>query len=300
MINERKTLDLAKRQVLYTMRSAGVGFRRIAEVIGCSPSTVLREERRNRAPKQVSKHLSVLERAKYADDVAKRRRREARRRRGRKLEKDAATRLFLLSLLESSHYSPETLADILLLSDYGTRASGKTIRRWIRRDYKNYQQHFPHRGRQRRKCLTPGGVGNQALSDKKLSIHERPEGVNARMRVGDFEIDMIVCSQSKVAILVVLERKTRYCRLARVENLEAQTIRQALIKILLEFPANLLNSCTYDRGKEFSQVQLLEKIFGLTNYFCDAYCSWQKGGVERQNSGFSASDRWLLATRAHS
>ena len=40
---------------------------------------------------------------------------------------------------------------------------------------------------------------------------------------------------------------------------------------------------TFDRGSEFAQVHHLENRFNLLNYFCDAYCSWQKGSVENQN-----------------
>jgi IS30 family transposase len=117
--------------------------------------------------------------------------------------------------------------------------------------------------------------------------------------------------------------------------LEAQAVRQAIIRVLHKLPPVFRRSATFDRGGEFAEVHQLEKHFGIVNYFCDAYSAWQKGSVENQNKevrrhipkgtdlatvtaeqlakvasllnskprpslgGLTASDSWYLALRRH-
>ncbi|MFB6225945.1 MAG: IS30 family transposase [Candidatus Paceibacteria bacterium] len=37
---------------------------------------------------------------------------------------------------------------------------------------------------------------------------------------------------------------------------------------------------TFDRGTENAKHMKLRSKYGIDTYFCDAYCSWQKGSVE--------------------
>ena len=39
-----------------------------------------------------------------------------------------------------------------------------------------------------------------------------------------------------------------------------------------------------DNGTEFARHSLLKDALGLATYFCDAYASWQKGGIENAPS----------------
>jgi len=52
-------------------------------------------------------------------------------------------------------------------------------------------------------------------------------------------------------------------------------------------PGHLKLSLTVDRGSEFAEHREFEKSGkGMPVYFCDAYCSWQKGSVENSNREF--------------
>ena len=228
--------------------------------------------------------MSAMERARDASERAERRRREQKRRRC-VLDMRADARNQMLSLLEETNYSPEKIAWILSHSDLGVRLSGKTIRRWVKRNQPDFQKHYPHRGRRPRRSLT-GRTRRWKRPEKapeKRSVHERPNEIAERARAGDFEIDMIVCSQSTASILSIRDRKTRHSWLELTENREEQTVRQAIIRTLHRICPMLIHTATYDRGGEFAGFQVLEECFGLTAYFCDAYCAWQKGSVENQN-----------------
>ena len=57
----------------------------------------------------------------------------------------------------------------------------------------------------------------------------------------------------------------------------------AIIKALKQFPKELVKTITFDRGKEFSGYEQIEKELGCKTYFCDPYCAWQKGTNENTN-----------------
>ena len=42
---------------------------------------------------------------------------------------------------------------------------------------------------------------------------------------------------------------------------------------------------TVDNGGEFAEHRKYKSV-GLETYFCDPYCSWQKGGVENSNGRY--------------
>ena len=52
----------------------------------------------------------------------------------------------------------------------------------------------------------------------------------------------------------------------------------------------LRKSITLDNDTAFAQHALLKTMCAMTTWFCDAYASWQKGGVENANGRLR---RWL-------
>jgi IS30 family transposase len=52
----------------------------------------------------------------------------------------------------------------------------------------------------------------------------------------------------------------------------------------------LRKSVTFDNDTAFAQHALLRSMRNMTTWFCDAYASWQKGGVENANGRLR---RWL-------
>ena len=280
MENQKCHLSLEARQIINKMHLEGKSLRVIAKEIGRNPTTVMRELVRNAPPPGVSRHMSCYDKAKYANDKAKDRQRKKNRDNRCILQTNLWLANRVLSLLESGDSSPEEIAYILSQSDLGVELSGKTIRRFIKKFYPHHKKYFPHRGK-RRTCLTPRTKRKKAkqAAPAKRSIHDKHAG----KLLGDLQLDMIVCSQSNHAILTVRELTTLKIWCRKVENLKAQTVRVAILQVLLSIPPFMRNICIYDRGSEFAQVHDLEKLTGVLNYFCDAYCAWQKGSVEQAN-----------------
>lgn len=280
MEKKKSHLTLFERQTIIMMRSDQKSLREISKVLKRNPSTIQRELKRNEAPPGMSLYMNCYDKAKHAHDKAKRRQREKNRENRSILKKDLSLESRILDLLEHTKLSPEEIAYIQSNSDMWCKISGKTIRRHIKKFYPAYKQYFPHRGK-RRTCLTPRTKKRKAkqAAPHKRSIHEK----KITHKIGEYELDMIVCSQSKYAILTIRELNTLkvWCRL--VVNLKGETVRMAIMRVLLTIPPFMLKTCTYDRGSEFSEVHRIEKLLGVVNYFCDAYCAWQKGSVEQAN-----------------
>lgn len=280
---KRGHLSLSERQTIYAMRAAGDGFTKIARAVERDRQTIRRELKRNRAPVFVRGKESPQQRAKSAHDKALRRRSDSKRGRRGPL-KLAGIRLRIESLLKECKYSPEEIAKLLRQGDDPVKVSGKTLRRWILKEAKELQEHLPFRGRKRRNRLTARKHQRpKEAAPPKRSIHQRGAEAAERVEVGHKEFDFLVCVQSVVSILVGVDRKTRRLWLRRVENREAQTARAALIRIEINLCPPLRKTLTFDNDPGFQKVFDLERLLGIENFFCDPYCSWQKGSVENVN-----------------
>lgn len=286
MENKKSHLSLEERQIIYTMHGRGVSNHGIAEILGRHRCSIGRELKRNVVPKHLAREMSMLERAKWGHDQALRRRSACKKGRRGPL-KLVVVREHIEMLLSTGHYSPEGIADDLRQSDFEVKVCGKTIRRWLVKEAPELRKELPQRGKARRNRLTPRKKRRQDdAAPEKRSIHERPEIVESRDRIGDLEGDMIVSKKSKTAILSVIDRKTRRRWYQKTVDLKAETVIQALISLLLEIPPTQRHTITFDRGGEFAEWKKLELLFGMTVYFCDPYCAWQKGSVERANKEF--------------
>lgn len=121
----------------------------------------------------------------------------------------------------------------------------------------------------------------------RISIHHRPESINNNDYYGHFEGDTIVSGKrhkSKTSLSVILERKARYVKFRKIHNLKPQTNNQAIKSMSSHIKT--FQSLTLDNGIENKAHEQLADDLHLQVYFCDPYCSWQKGAVENIN-------RWI-------
>src|SRR5208282_6347085 len=69
----------------------------------------------------------------------------------------------------------------------------------------------------------------------------------------------------------------------------AETI-SAMLAVFGRIDPHLRRSITFDNDTAFAQHDLLRTMRDMTTWFCDAYASWQKGGIENANGRLR---RWL-------
>jgi transposase, IS30 family len=207
-------LSLLERQRIATLRERGHGVREITRRLGRSPSTVSRELRRN---------LKPHDRNLYDADLA-RARDKARRQRTGTLVRDAPLRAVVRSKLEET-WSPQQIA-ARLQTEYPDR------REWHLCHETIYQALYRGRkgglsraltaklrtGRPLRKRRRKANERTTRFVAPALLIHARPEIVETRGRIGDWEGDLIVGQSSRSAIGTIFCRSSRAVRLLHLPN----------------------------------------------------------------------------------
>lgn len=118
---------------------------------------------------------------------------------------------------------------------------------------------------------------------ERTSIHARSDDINERVEFGHWETDSMIFSQQKGILSVQVERKSRLVRIHKCQNKTSMETLEAIIRTIDSVPLKYFLSLTFDNGLENVKHTELRNMFGIETYFCDPYCSWQKGLVENTN-----------------
>lgn len=270
-------LTASERDRIAELKSVGSGVQAIAAALGRSASTISRELRRNALDSGV--YRPVPAEGAYL----------LRRQRPAKLERDGKLRGYVLARL-SEGWTPEQICGRLRQRiELGLGLiSTEAIYAWIYsqackadRLWRSLPRGRPRRGR--RKRTSKDHIG------EKTHISERTEAADQREEVGHWEADLVICKRSQ-PILVLHERKTRLTLISRLMGKTAAETVSVLMALVKRLAPALRGSITFDNGGEFARHALLRDMLSATTYFCDAYASWQKGGVENTNGRIR---RWL-------
>jgi len=268
-------LNAAERDQLAIWRSQGLSLRAIAIKLGRSVSSLSRELRRNRKTYRYRKRWDYFPHGAQAK-ADQRISNGHRRPRLKSVELHQA----VIQLLEK-RWSPELIAGRLKRTHPDLPSlSPETIYQWIYKHRPDLVQYLARAHPRRRRRWA--ALKHRVRIPGRISIHQRPEGVQNRQDPGHWEADLIVGPGSS-ALQVLVERQSRYTRLNLVAQRTAAGTRVALTQILQSIPAALRRSITYDNGGENAEHLTLNDDFGLTSYFCEPYHSWEKGTVENTN-----------------
>jgi IS30 family transposase len=267
---EREQIGLAK--------ALGHSIGAIAQAIGRPKSTVSRELSRNRLP---SGRYSPLH---AAGAYQLRRRREA------LIESDRALRTFVVDRLAEG-WTPEQIAGWLKGgNEPGLQAVGcETIYAFIYRAAQQTDELWRYLTRRHKRRRSRRSRPSRDTIKDRVSIHERPKNVDARTEGGHWEGDLIICKRTR-PVLVLHERKSRVTLAARLAGKTAAETISVMLAVFARVEPALRKSITFDNDTAFAQHALLRTMRAMTTWFCDAYASWQKGGVENANGRLR---RWL-------
>ena len=116
----------------------------------------------------------------------------------------------------------------------------------------------------------------------KISISKRPKEANEKLRLGDWEADTIIGAGHKQAIVSVVERKTQFTLLKKIEKKTSNNVTSALTELMEPFN-NARHTLTVDNGKEFAGHADITKTIATKVYFADPYSAWQRGLNENTN-----------------
>ncbi len=114
-------------------------------------------------------------------------------------------------------------------------------------------------------------------------ISNRPEDVNSREIAGHWEGDLIVGAMNRSSVGTLVERKTGFVVLAKMQSKSALHVREGFEATMGHLPDFLRLSMTYDRGAEMAEHSLMSKHLDLRIYFADRAAPWQRGSSENIN-----------------
>lgn len=271
---------LTKRVILYELLQEKKKYREISKVISKAISSISNEIKNNSVEGKYDPYV--------AHEIARKRCIE--KSKSRKLEKSEILRNYVIEKLKED-WSPEQIA-----GELRDKAQGKTVishetiylfiysekgkkeKLWLHLRHRKKPERVPWGTRKKRKINIPN----------RTSIHDRPDWINQREEHAHWEGDLMLFSQRSEALAVFVERFTRKTIAVLLDNKTSASMELALHELMASAGQTNVKSITFDNGSEnvCHQKIRLEYVEAFETFFCDPYCSWQKGTVENTNKLF--------------
>lgn len=116
----------------------------------------------------------------------------------------------------------------------------------------------------------------------RRGIEERPAIVERRGRIGDWEGDTIIGKRRQSALLTLVERKTLYTVIVKLNGKHADELAQAASDVM-QSHKDRVKTITFDNGLEFAAHEKIAKRLKADIFFANPYCSWERGANENIN-----------------
>ena len=265
-------LTIVERDRLAQLRTEGYSQKEIAEELNRSASTISRELNRNCTGERYY--------AGQAHQCAQQRRCD------RPLEAkldDPELNEFVRQGL-SQAWSPEQIAQRWKQQPTATvvesrrGVSAPTIYAWIEQaaDRDHWKSFLRRRGK--RPCRR-----KQPETACAARIANRPEVIEQRLRLGDFEGDTVLGPPGTGGLVTLVDRRSRFTIITKIASKNADHVHERIKLRLKELLAEQRLSITFDNGTEFASCGRLTKHLGLALYYADPGCPYQRGTNENTN-----------------
>jgi len=286
-------LSFAEREEIFAGVERGDSIRRMARELERTPSTVLRELRRNmrqryrrRSPGPPSARREWDYRPSRAQTRAELR---GCRPKPAKLATNGALRVLVEAKLQQQ-LSPQQVA-VELRTEFADNPEMQVSHETI------YQSIYVQgRGALRRELavhLRTGRAlrrprrnvqGRQSRIPGMVNISERPAEIEDRAVPGHWEGDLILGKNGRSAIGTLVERSTRFVMLLHLPDRHGpEEVQAAMIAATKRLPKFIWKSLTWDQGIEMRNHAQITIATGLEIYFCDPAKPRQRGSNENTN-----------------
>ena len=239
----------------------------IARAIGVNKSTISRELVRNRGQRGY--------RPGQADELAK-------ERCLKKVRRPISEQTWLL--VESKlrlDWSPEQISGWLTKNDQES-VSHEQIYQHVYVEQRAGGALYKHLRCQKKRRKRSGKYDHRGIIPNRKSIDERPVIVEQRQRLGDWEGDLIIDKNHQGAALTLVERKSCFTLIRKVDGKQALPVANAIIASLDWVPA--VETLTNDNGKEFAEHKMVSSALVVKIFFAHPYSSWERGSNENTNA----------------
>jgi IS30 family transposase len=262
-----KQLTQETRYAISAMKQAGHNQQEISKIVGYAPSTISRELNRNTSSEGYD-HL-------VAESLA-----QSRRKGKSKIKISSDTWSFIETLLQDE-WSPEQISGWFDENDL-CGISHEHIYQYIFSDKQRGGTLYKHlRNKKKYKKRTGSNERRGQLVDR-VSIDQRPDIVDRRYRLGDWELDTIVGKNHQQAIVTITERRSGFALLKRVEHGTAKEVAKAIVDLLKPYK-EWIHTLTADNGKEFANHKYIAAKLETDFYFAHPYSPWERGCNENMN-----------------
>lgn len=273
-------LSINERESLLILSNSGKNISQIAIILGRNKSTISRELKRN----SINSNYSAVN----ADRLYHNRRLNSKR---HKLLDNCTLKSKILKLFIDFQWSPEEISNRLKLENSNFHVSYNTIYRGIydgtlepiplQHGQRGLARKLRHRGKTRHKKGQIETRGKIVISNP---IELRPKEADKRQEIGHWESDTVAGKTGSECLVTNVDRKSRYLLAAKASTKSSEPVKEVMIELFKQLPANKLKTITSDRGKEFSRhSDVTNALNGVQFYFPQPHAPWLRGTNENTN-----------------
>ena len=136
-------------------------------------------------------------------------------------------------------------------------------------------------------CISLFGTATKSVNKRgqirnRVSIDERPDIVERKTRLGDWEIDTVIGKNHQGALVTIVDRVSKFTLIKKVDSKHADVVTEATVTLLTPYLDKAL-TITADNGKEFAGHESIAKQLNVDVYFAHPYHSWERGLNENTN-----------------
>ncbi|AOM41326.1 IS30 family transposase [Xenorhabdus hominickii] len=258
-----------ERYQIFSLKEAGFTQRFIATSLNRNPSTISRELRRNQedekyCPKQAQLKASerrhaAIKAVKVTPEIVK----LIKQLTWQDLSPKQTVGYLKRENIISLHH--ETVYRLI----YKDKVNGGDLCQNLRIAKKPYRKRY-------------GSDEHRGKIKNRVSIEKRPKCVDKKQRIGDWEGDTIVGKDHKSALLTLVERKSLFTLIIKLEDKTAKGVAKAATRHLSGIK-NKVKTITFDNGLEFAEHALISKNLEAKIYFAHPYSPWERGINENTN-----------------
>lgn len=261
----------SERESLAEMLREGKNYSQIAKEMGRHRSTIAREVKRNFSKKKKRYNpwrATIL----YWERRNKSVRHFA-------IEKNSMLYEYILVHLQK-YWPPEVIA--VMAKKEGYIISCSTIYRALNRGIFGHIAKKKYLRRKGKNYRLVHHNSNTIHPDH--TIHERPDIVERKLRIGDWEGDTVCGAVGKGCLVTLVDRKSKLLLAARSPSRNSQDIRKAFQNAFSALDIDIpIHTITLDNGTEFAAFRQIEQDHNATIYFAAPHSPWQRGLNENTN-----------------
>ena len=263
-----KQLTEPQRYQIAALKKAVISNKEIALIIKTSESTITREIQRNSGRRGYRPRQAQIKADKRKQQVAK-------------TLKMIPTTVCLIEDLIRFDLSPEQASNVL--KQQGIYISHERIYQHVWTDkYNGGDLHLHLRQANKKRRKKYGSKDKRGQITNRTCIEQRPEIVDEKSRLGDWEIDTVIGKNHKGALVTIVDRKSKFTLIKKVDSKHAEVVTTATVELLKPY-GNKTHTITADNGKEFAGHETVAKALETQVYFAHPYCSWERGLNENTN-----------------